>query len=130
MNVLRHFIMSGFVVSLFFSSWCVADDGHDETAINKMAEIIYRLKHFPSPQGKSELQMIVNASNSTENERTIATAMINMEHQVAPNDILLLKKIVNNMASTQHERELAEILINFSHRPTKQDKNQLKEMMK
>jgi hypothetical protein len=130
MNVLRHFMMSGLVVSLFFSSWCVADDGHDKTAIYKMAKIMYRLKHFPSPQGKTELQMIIDAPSSTKNERTIATAMINMEHQVAPDDILLLKKISANKASTQYERELAEILINFSHRPTKQDKNQLKEMMK
>lgn len=130
MNVLRHFMMSGLVVSLFFSSWCVADDGHDKAAINKMAEIMYRLKHFPSPQGKAELKMIINASNSSENERIIATAMLNMEHQVAPNDILLLKKISNNKAATEYERELAEILINFSHRPTKQDKNKLKEMMK
>ena len=130
MNKLRYLIMFCLVGSMSFSPFGIAGEDQNKNAVNKIAEIMYRLKHFPSPQGRSDLKAIINAPTSTENERIIAAAMMNMQHEVLPNDALLLKKISANNSSSKHERELAELLLNFNHRPTKQDKSQLKEMMK
>lgn len=130
MNIIRFLIIGVLTTSIVLCPWCViAGEGHGKTAINQIAEIMYRLKHFPSPQGKSELRAIMDASNSTKNQRVIATALINMQHQVMPDDILLLKKLLKNSASSHQERELSEILLGFSHRPTKLDKDKLKAMM-
>lgn len=76
-----------------------------------------------------ELQAIVQAANTSENERVVAKAMINLEHQVASGDVPLLKKVINDKAATKGERVIASIILNLDHRPSSQDKSQLKELM-
>jgi hypothetical protein len=130
MNTLRLLATGGLVASLFFGSLCFASEGSTKTVIYQMAEIMHRLKHFPSPQGKKELQAIIDASGTTANERIIAKAMMNLEHHPAPQDIPLLQKVLDDKASTNDEREIASIVLNLNHRPTPQDKNRLKGLMK
>ncbi len=129
MNMTRISIISILSFTFFFGGWSIAGEGRNKTVIFQMAEIMHRLKHYPSPQGKAELQTIINAAGTTSNERIIAGAMLSLEHQVSSKDVPLLKKVVNDNASSQHERELANIILNLDHRPTKQDKKQLKAMM-
>lgn len=129
MNTTRLFVVGGLAMSLFLSSWCSAGEGQGKSAMSQMAEIMHRLKHYPSPQGKSELQAVLNAASTTANERVIATAMINLEHAPAAQDIPLLEKVVNDKSATKNEREIASIVLKLDHRPTAQDKKTLKAMM-
>ena len=129
MNTIRLSIIAGLATSLFLSSWCFAGEGHGKSAIYQMAEIMHRLKHYPSPQGKRELQMIVQSKSTTSNERIIAKAIMNLEHQASPQDIPLLKKIVNDKAATLGEREIASIVMKLDHRPSSEDKSRLKKLM-
>ena len=80
MNMVRLVVTSGLALSLFLSTWSFAGDGHGKSAIYQLAEIMHRLKHYPSPQGKRELQVIVQAKSTTSNERIIEKAMMNVEH--------------------------------------------------
>ncbi|MDT8385041.1 MAG: hypothetical protein RRB22_11555 [Gammaproteobacteria bacterium] len=129
MKMMRIITIMGLAASLLLGGWCFAAEGHGKSAIAQMAEIMHRLKHYPSPQGKQELQTIISASSTTENERVIARAMMNLEHQASPQDIPLLKKLIDSKASTPQEREIAAIIVNLDHRPTEQDKEKLKTMM-
>lgn len=130
MNMNRFFVIFVLAISLLLSGWCFADGEHGKTPIYQMAEIMHRLKHYPSPQGKRELQAIVAAQGVTDNERIIAKAMIDLEHQVAPEDIPMLKKVIDDKASTDDEREIASIVLSLDHRPSNQDKSRLKELMR
>lgn len=129
MSILRVFILGIALVGLFSIVPFVTEAGQDKSAIYQMAEIMHRLKHYPSPLGKEVLNKIIQAPNTTENERTIATAMINLQHKAADSDIPKLKAIIENKNSAAHERELASIVMKLDHRPSKQDKAQLKAMM-
>lgn len=101
----------------------------EQSAIQKMATIMHRLKHFPSPQGKETLKQIINDSSTSEREKIIATAMLNLNHRALTNDKVELRKIMDDSKAVKIERDLASILYNFDHRPTKADKERLKEMM-
>jgi len=103
--------------------------GHSSSAIYQMAEIMHRLKHYPSPAGKDALKKIIEHKNTKENERTIAMAMLNLEHHVMAADKPKLRKMIDASA-TQDERDLASIILNLDHRPTSADKTKLKAMLK
>lgn len=129
MNKLRLLAVCMLSASLFLSAWCFAGEKDEKTAINQIAEVMHRLKHYPSPQGKRELQAILQSKSTTTNERIIANAMLNFNHHPASEDVPLLEKISNDKTATYAEREIASIVINFNHRPSTQDKNRLKELM-
>ena len=129
MNIARLLTTVACVVVLMGSSWSFAGEGKGSMAIKQMAKIMHRLKHYPSPQGKTELQALASASATTANERTIAAAMINLEHKVASKDVAPLQAIISGKTSTQAERNLAGIILNLDHRPSNEDKATLKEMM-
>lgn len=129
MPILRVFSFGLILFSLLSGVTAVAGETHDKSAIYQMAEIMHRLKHYPSPMGKEALDKIRQAASTTENERTIATAMMNLHHKVADSDIPKLKVLIADKKSTTHERELASIVLNLNHRPTKEDKATLKAMM-
>ncbi|MBL1274957.1 MAG: hypothetical protein COB30_002605 [Ectothiorhodospiraceae bacterium] len=132
MNIVRLLTTITFIAGLMASSWAFSGEstGSGGTAIQQMAKIMHRLKHYPSPQGKSELQVLISASETTGYERAIARAMVNLEHKVASKDVAPLKAIINDKASTQSERDLASIILNLDHRPSNQDKTTLNAMMK
>ncbi len=130
MSTLRIFVLGIVTLGLLSSVTTVFAGGdHEKSATYQMAEIMHRLKHYPSPAGKDVLNKIAQAANTTENERTIATAMMNLQHKVASGDVPKLEAVIANKQSTAHERELATIVLGLDHRPTGQDKAKLKAMM-
>jgi len=105
-------------------------DAMGGSAMQQMATIMHRLKHYPSPEGKETLQKIVDNKSTGENQRTLATAMINLEHHVSPADKPKLQAIINSTDATNDEKDLATIIMNLDHRPTSDDKKRLEAMMK
>ena len=87
-------------------------------AMHKMEEIMLRLKHFPSPQGKQELQNLID--NKT---------IMNLQHRATDADKVKLKQIMDSTGSSADERDLASIVYNLDHRPTKEDKERLKRIL-
>lgn len=98
-------------------------------AVQQMATIMHRLKHYPSPQGKQELQTIIDDRASSENERILARAMINLQHKAMGDDKTRLKRIMDNTGASASERELAGIIYRLDHRPSSADKQKLQAMM-
>lgn len=129
MSMFRFFLLGIITVGLFSSVNVFAGAGHDKAAISQIAEIMHRLKHYPSPAGKEQLNKIKQASGTTANERTIATAMINLEHSVSAGDVSKLKAVVGDKKATANERDIASIILSLDHRPSSQDKAKLKAMM-
>ena len=113
---------------LWHSNSFAADSG--ASAMQQMATIMHRLKHYPSPQGKEELKAIIDNKSTTANERALATAMMNLEHMVNPGDKPKLKAIIDSSDATENEKSLATIILNLNHRPTAKDKQVLQGMMK
>ena len=101
----------------------------NQSAIQQMAVIMHRLKHFPSPQSKETLQQLVDRSSTSEREKVLATAILNLNHRALLDDKIKLKKIMEDENASADERDLASIIYNLDHRPTKGDKKRLKEMM-
>lgn len=129
MTRIYHFMIAMTLLGLFGSVTAFADEVNTKSAIYQMAEIMHRLKHYPSPAGKEVLNKIVQSPTATKNERTLATAMINLEHTVDDSDVPKLKAIIGDASASDHEKQLANIILNLNHRPTKEDKAQLKAMM-
>jgi hypothetical protein len=100
-----------------------------KNAIQKMADIMYRLKHFPSPQSKQTLEQILSHPKTSEREKVLAGAMLRLNHRALVEDKIHLKKIMENDEASADERALASIIYNLDHRPTKGDKNRLQQMM-
>ena len=64
-----------------------------------------------------------------DNERVLATAMLNLQHHAMDEDKVKLKAIMADKGATADERDLAGIIYNLSHRPTDEDKDRLSKMM-
>ena len=105
-------------------------DAMGGNAMQQMATIMHRLKHYPSPQGKETLKKIIDNESTSANERTLATAMVNLEHTVNPADKPKLQAIIDSADAAKDEKDLASIILNLNHRPTAEDKKRLQEMMK
>ncbi|WP_455210710.1 hypothetical protein [Kaarinaea lacus] len=101
----------------------------NQSAIQQMAVIMHRLKHFPSPQSKETLQHIITSSSASEREKDLATAILNLNHRALLDDKIKLKKIMEDEDASADERDLASIIYHLDHRPTKGDKKRLQEMM-
>lgn len=100
------------------------------TAVRGMAGIVMKLNHYPSDAEKAELKAIVANKESTEQERTIATAISNMDHKVAAGDADKLKQVMNDMSAPAEVRDLAGIVLKISHKPSKEDKRKLEMLAK
>ena len=99
------------------------------SAMQQMATIMHRLKHFPSPQSKDTLQHIIANPATGEREKDLATAILNLNHRALLDDKIKLKKIMEDDNASADERDLASIIYNLDHRPTKGDKKRLEKMM-
>jgi hypothetical protein len=117
-------------LSLFLGSGVFSIAIASTPAMKQMAEIMHRLKHFPSPQGKEILRGIAKNKSTTNNERTLASAILNMEHEVTPQYKSDLEDMTASASTTADEKAFANILLNFSHRPSDADKKRLETMMK
>ena len=127
MSIIRIGFLLSIIILLQPAQVMAVEQSH--SAMYQMAEIMHRLKHYPSPVGKEALQKIVDSSASTERERVLATAMINLQHHVMAGDVPKLKAIIGDGGASQDERDLASIILNLNHRPTAEDKARLEKMM-
>ncbi len=98
------------------------------TAMQEMVGIMLGLQHYPSDSEKETLQKIANDSSVSENQRTIATALINMHHTVSDADKEKLENIANNNAAPEEERKVAGILANMHHHASAADKAELNKL--
>lgn len=99
-------------------------------AVREMAGIMAHLKHYPSDEEKGKLKAIVADKSSTEQERVIATAIMNMEHEVTTGDADKLKKVTGDMSAPAEVRDLAGIVLHTQHKPSAADKAKLEAMTK
>lgn len=122
-------ILGSLILASSLAGVAQANTGQPSAAVQQMATIMYRLKHFPSPQGKQELQAIIEDSASSENERVLARAMMNLQHRAMEDDKARLKHIMDDPDASNYERELAAIIYHLDHRPSSDDKQKLQAMM-
>jgi hypothetical protein len=123
MNFYRFWVVV-VLLSFFFVGFTSQSFAADtpSPAMLKIAEIMHRLKHFPSPVGKSTLQKLAEKSSTNSNEKTLIQAMMNLQHQVTSADRGKLTALAKDANANVNERSVASILLNLDHRPTKQDK--------
>jgi len=132
-DLIHHFLITAAVLAVLL--WGATSPvgnvamAEGATPMAQMAEIMHRLKHFPSPQGKETLKQIVADESTTANQRVLATAMLNLEHTVDPQDAPKLRALMADASASPDEKALAEIILNLDHRPTKQNKARVKMMM-
>ena len=121
------------LAGLFFATLAAASAqasmDQPSAALQQMATVMHRLKHFPSPQGKQALQAIIDAPASSANERLLASAMMNLQHKAAADDKPRLQRIMDDANAPAAERELAAIIYHLDHRPSSADKQKLQGMM-
>ena len=117
-------------LSLLWNIGVIAGESEGKSAMYQMAEIMHRLKHFPSPLGKETLKSIIDNKSTSNNERILATAIMNLEHKALDEDVPKLRRIIEDKSASADEHDMAEIIVNLNHRPTSEDKQRLKMMMK
>lgn len=118
-----------FLLLSIILTWGISVSAADSNSpIYQMAEIMHRLKHYPSPAGKDVLKKILSNRSTSENEKVIAMAILNLEHSVASSDKAGLNKILKSNSS-QQEQDFASIILKLDHRPSAADKAKLKAMM-
>lgn len=128
-----YFSVATFLGSLFFALFLAssvqASPDQPSAAMQQMATIMHRLKHYPSPQGKQELQAIMDNHATSKNERVLASAMMRLQHAAMADDKPGLKHIMDDEGARAAERELAGIIYHLDHRPSSADKKMLQHMM-
>lgn len=98
-------------------------------AIQEMVGIMLTLHHYPSDSEKVTLQKIIDDSATSQEERTIATALLHMRHTVTDDDKAKLMDIANNDAAPEADRKVADILAHMHHKASSDAKQEL-EMLK
>ena len=73
-------LMLSIALSAPFSSQALAESD----SVKQMAKIVIQLNHRPSEQDKQVLKNIIEEGSAA--ERSIASALLNMEHKVSPKD--------------------------------------------
>ena len=118
--------VAGFIQTVFFQNTITQAMAADEN-IKKMAEIMLNLNHYPSDSEKQVLKQITLSGSNF--EKTVATAIINLQHQATAEDKEKLNNIVNNKSAPEDVRTLAAIVHDVNHHPSDADKEKLKKMM-
>lgn len=115
-------LMLSIAISAPFSSQALAE----QNSVKKMAKIVMQLNHRPSAQDKKTLDNILEEGSAP--ERSIASALLNMNHKVAPADKARLMEISNNKDLPNKTRELAMIVSKINHSASSADKQKLQGM--
>ena len=97
-------------------------------AIQEMVGIMLDLHHYPSDSEKVTLQKIIDDGSSSQDERTIATALLHMHHSVTDADKAKLMGIANNDMAPAADRKVAEILAHMEHKASSADKKELEKL--
>ena len=117
-------IVASFLFLNQYTQVAVADD---ET-IAEMALIVMELKHFPSASAKASLVAIAEATENSDVEKQIATAIANIQHKVTSGDSKRLSEIIGDDSLTGGSRALATVVNGINHFPTKQDQEVLRSL--
>jgi hypothetical protein len=118
-----------FVTGLIGGEIGIVVSAEKSAAMQQLATILHRLKHYPSPQGKAELKQILKNDSTGANEKTLASAILNLEHSAMVADIPKLKSVMADSKATPDEQTMAGIILNLDHRPSEEDKQKLSQMM-
>ena len=110
---------------LFLNQYAQVAVADDET-IAEMALIVMELKHFPSASAKASLVAIAEASENSDVEKQIATAIANIQHKVTSGDSKRLLEIIGDDSLTRGSRARATVVNVINHFPTKQDQEVLR----
>ena len=97
-------------------------------AIQEMVGIMLDLHHYPSDSEKVTLQKIIDDGSSSQDERTIATALLHMHHSVTDADKAKLMDIANNDMAPAADRKVAEILAHMEHKASAADREELEKL--
>jgi len=115
-------LMLSIAISAPFSSQAMAESD----SVKKMAQIVMQLNHHPSTQDKQVLSNIIEQGSAA--ERSIASALLNMQHKVGPTDKARLMQISKNKDLSDNTRELAMIVGKINHQASSADKQKLEAM--
>jgi len=115
-------LMLSIAISTLFTSQALAESD----SIRQMAKIVMQLNHHPGKQDKQLLNNI--AEKGSVAERSIASALLNMNHKVSPNDKARLMEISSNKDLPENTRELAMIVSKINHQASSADKQKLQGM--
>ena len=122
MSIRSTLIAASFLFLNQYAQVAVADD---ET-IAEMALIVMELKHFPSASAKASLVAIAEASENSDVEKQIATAIANIQHKVTSADSKRLTEIIGDDSVSNGARSLATVVNGINHFPTKRDQEVLR----
>ena len=120
------FLLVPVVLAWMLASTPVAMAG---SAIQQMVGIMLDLHHYPSDSEKVTLKSIVDDGSASQDERTIASALMHMHHTVTDADKTKLMDIANNDAAPEADRKVADILAHMHHKASSDAKQEL-EMLK
>ncbi len=107
----KHFCILIFCIFLL-NGFSIAGEGHQHFSgdpIKAMAEMVIKLKHFPSKSEKKQLKDIISHSDN-QNVKTIATALVNMRHSAKEEDKAKLKNIINSESASSDLKALAKVV--------------------
>ena len=115
-------LMLSVAISAPFSSQALAE----QDSVKQIAQIVMKLNHRPSEQDMLTLDNIIEEGSAA--ERSIASALLNMDHKVARADKARLMEISNNKDLPNKTRELAMIVSKINHSASSSDKQKLQGM--
>lgn len=118
MNGMRPVLAAISILALLAGGLAVADS---ET-IRTMAKITMSLNHFPSDEDKAALKGILDSDDSSEEEASIAMALLNLQHTVTGADAERLQDIVDDQTFDAAVRQLAEIVLSINHSASDENK--------
>ena len=93
-----------------------------DDAIGTLARITMSLNHYPSDADKEELNAIIESDETTDEEVTIALAILNMQYTVGAGDAQRLDQLVADDMVEESVKTLAGILLHLNHTPSDEDK--------
>jgi len=117
-----NYLLAGLVLTLCLAAGAALAES---AAIRTMAGITMGLQHFPSDADKERLTAIIESDDSTEEEASIAMALVNLQHKVGEDDAERLADIVDDDMADPDARSLAGILLGINHMASDADKAKL-----
>jgi len=95
-------------------------------AVKALAGVVTGLQHMPSASDKQILGQIIDDKTTSNDERTIAKALLNVQHKVNATDKPGLEAIVGDAKASSGTKTLASIILSLNHFPSADDKEKLK----
>ena len=100
----------------------------ESKAVQTMAGILAKLNHFPSDAEKQTLKTLIADKQTTEHERVVAEALMNVQHKVSADDKAKLDAVIKNQSAPESVKTLAGVIANLNHTPSDAEKDKLKKL--